>query len=89
MPRFISGLALIAVFAIAGCRAAPMYSPSDISFSVPPTAVQKVLTLEDYKNAIIRGGSKRGKYKPGKNKKGQGKRDMTRLSVRKDQKERQ
>jgi len=36
-----------------------------------------------------RGGSKRGKYKPGKNSKGQGKRGMTRLSVRKDQKERQ
>jgi hypothetical protein len=33
-----------------------------------------------------RGGSKRGKFKPGKNKLGRGKRNMTRLSVRKDQK---
>jgi hypothetical protein len=60
MPRIITGLALIAVFAIAGCRAAPMYSPSELAFVNPPTTVQKVLTLEDYKNAIIRGGSKRG-----------------------------
>ncbi|HUS54707.1 MAG TPA: hypothetical protein VMY41_11980 [Thermohalobaculum sp.] len=82
MPRFIAGLALIAVFAIAGCGAPPIYSesdlvlytvaaiagsrearmcsPSDIAFSEPPTTVQKVLTLEDYKNAIIRGGGKRG-----------------------------
>ena len=36
-------------------------------------------------NKTSRGGSKRGKFKPGKNRKGQGKRNMTRLSVRKDQ----
>jgi len=59
MPRLIAGLALITVLAIAGCRAAPMYSPSDIAFAKPPTSVQKALTMEDYKNAIIRGGSKR------------------------------
>jgi hypothetical protein len=37
-----------------------MYSPSDIAFAVPPTTVKKVLTMEDYKNAIILGGSQRG-----------------------------
>jgi len=60
MPRFIAGLALITVLAIAGCRAAPMYSPSDIAFATPPTSAVKMLTIDDYKNAIIRGGSKRG-----------------------------
>jgi hypothetical protein len=33
-----------------------MYSPSDIAFAEPPTTVKKVLTMEDYKNAILRGG---------------------------------
>ena len=60
MPRSIAGLTLIAALALAGCRAAPLYSPSDIAFAEPPTTVTKVLTMEDYKNAIIRGGSKRG-----------------------------
>ncbi len=60
MPRLIAGLTLIATLALAGCRAAPLYSPSDIAFAEPPTTVTKVLTMEDYKNAIIRGGSKRG-----------------------------
>jgi hypothetical protein len=59
MPRLIAGLALIAAFALAGCRAAPIYSPSDIAFAEPPTTVKKVLTMEDYKNAIILGGSRR------------------------------
>ena len=60
MPRLIAGLTLIAALALAGCRAAPMYSPSDIAFAEPPTTVKKVLTMEDYKNAIIVGGSQRG-----------------------------
>ena len=60
MTRLAASLSLIAVLAIAGCRAAPMYSPTDIAFAMPPTSVQKVLTAEDYQNAIIRGGSKRG-----------------------------
>ncbi len=57
MSRLIAGLTLIAALALAGCRAAPLYSPSDIAFAEPPTTVTKVLTMEDYKNAIIRGGS--------------------------------
>ena len=60
MSRLIAPLTLIAVLAIAGCRAAPMYSASDIAFAEPPASVQKVLTMEDYKNAILRGGTKRG-----------------------------
>ncbi len=60
MTKLIASLALIAALALAGCRAAPMYSPSDIAFAAPPATVVKVLTMDDYKNAIIRGGSKRG-----------------------------
>jgi hypothetical protein len=60
MPRLIAGLTLIAALALAGCRAAPIYNPSDIVFATPPTSVEKVLTVDDYKNAIIRGGAKRG-----------------------------
>ena len=60
MTRLVASLSLIAVLAIAGCRAAPMYSPTDIAFAIPPTSVQQVLTVEDYQNALIRGGSKRG-----------------------------
>ena len=60
MTRLVASLSLIAVLAIAGCRAAPMYSATDIAFAKPPTSVQQVLTVEDYQNAIIRGGSKRG-----------------------------
>ncbi len=60
MPRLIAGLTRIAALALAGCRAAPLYSPSDIAFAEPPTTVKKVLTMEDYKNAIIVGGSQRG-----------------------------
>jgi len=59
MPRLTACLTLIAVLILAGCRAAPIYSPSDIAFALPPSSVEKVLTLNDYKDAIIRGGSKR------------------------------
>jgi hypothetical protein len=41
MPRLIAGLTLIAALALAGCRAAPIYSPSDIAFATPPTSVEK------------------------------------------------
>ena len=60
MSKLITSLALITALALAGCRAAPMYSPSDIAFADPPTTVVKVLTMEDYKNAILLGGVKRG-----------------------------
>lgn len=56
MPRLIAGLTLIGALALAGCRAAPMYSPADIAFAEPSASVEKVLTMEDYKNAILRGG---------------------------------
>ena len=60
MPRLIAGLTLIAALALAGCRAAPMYSPTDIAFAESLTTSSKVLTMEDYKNAIILGGGQRG-----------------------------
>jgi hypothetical protein len=59
MPRFIVGLALISVLALMGCRAAPLYNATDIAFTAPPTSVTRVLTMDDYKDAIIRGGAKR------------------------------
>lgn len=60
MPRLIAGLTLAAALAVAGCRAAPIYNPSDIAFASPPTSVDKVLTMADYENAIVRGGAERG-----------------------------
>ena len=59
MLRFFAGLAVIAVLIVAGCRANPIYNPSDVAFTIP-TSSSKALTLEEYKNAIIRGGSRRG-----------------------------
>ena len=56
MPRLIAGLILIAALALAGCRMAPMYDATDIVYAEPPASVEKVLTMEDYKNAILRGG---------------------------------
>jgi hypothetical protein len=37
-----------------------MYSPTDVAFVTPESSVEKVLTLDEYRDAIIRGGSKRG-----------------------------
>ena len=61
MRRIIPVLAVAAIIALAGCRAVPMHNPSDIAFA-EPAAVESTprLTLEDYKNAIIRAGAKRG-----------------------------
>jgi hypothetical protein len=59
MPKLFAGLALIAVLALAGCRTAPLYDASGVAFTTPPTSVKRVLTMDDYKDAIIRGGAKR------------------------------
>jgi hypothetical protein len=59
MTRALAGLVLIAAVALAGCRTAPLYDASDIAFNNPPTSVKRVLTQDDYRDAIIRGGAKR------------------------------
>lgn len=59
MPRFFAGLALVAVLVLTGCRTAPLYDATEIAFTTPPTSVARVLTMDDYKDAIIRGGSRR------------------------------
>ena len=59
MPKFLASLTLIAILALAGCRAAPMYNATDVVFTQPLTTVEKVLTIEDYKNAIRMSGTDR------------------------------
>lgn len=48
------------VAAVAGCRAAPIENPTDIAFAPPAGAVQSQLTLQDYRDAIVRAGAQRG-----------------------------
>lgn len=60
MTRYLTSLALLSILVLAGCRAAPIYNASDVAFTIPPTSSQKELTLDDYKDAIIRGGARRG-----------------------------
>ncbi len=59
MSRSIAAVLLVAALAVAGCRAETVYNPTDIAYA--PAATQtRALTETDYKNAIIRAGSKRG-----------------------------
>ncbi len=59
MSRSIAAVLLVAALAVAGCRAETVYNPTDIAYA--PAATQtRALTQTDYKNAIIRAGTKRG-----------------------------
>lgn len=58
MKPFLAGALLVLALAIAGCRAAPIYNPEDVAFATAPEP--KALTLDDYRDAIIRAGAKRG-----------------------------
>ena len=60
MPRLLIGLAFIAALTLAGCRVAPLYNANEITFAAPPTSTVKEFTLDDYRNAIIRAGARRG-----------------------------
>lgn len=60
MLRIVPALAVAVVIAVAGCRAAPIHNPSDIAFPEPAVSGKPTLTLEDYRNAIIRAGARRG-----------------------------
>ena len=57
MLRSFALLAIVSVLALSGCRAAPIYNATDIAFATP---VQRSLSLNDYRAAIIRAGAKRG-----------------------------
>lgn len=59
MNRLAVSLLLVAALAVAGCRAETVYNPTDIAYA--PAATQtRALTQTDYKNAIIRAGTRRG-----------------------------
>ena len=60
MSKVIPALAVAVVLALAGCRSAPLHNPTDIAFPEPAASSMPRLTLEDYKDAIIRAGAKRG-----------------------------
>lgn len=57
MRTFLKGALIVTMLAVAGCRAAPLYNATDLTFAQPAT--QATLSLEDYKKAIIRAGAKR------------------------------
>ena len=59
MRRSISVLLAVAAVAVAGCRAEPVYNPTDIAYAPAATATRS-LSRTDYKNAIIRAGTQRG-----------------------------
>ena len=59
MHRSIAVLLLIGAVAVTGCRAEPIYNPTDIAYAPAVTTTQS-LSRADYKNAIIRAGTERG-----------------------------
>lgn len=59
MLHLVRGVLLVSLIAIAGCRVAPIYNASNVSFAQPAVA-SKTLELSDYRNAIIRAGANRG-----------------------------
>ncbi|MFK7944698.1 MAG: hypothetical protein AB8B85_17565 [Paracoccaceae bacterium] len=60
MTRTMTGLLLVAILAVAGCRNMPVYNPQNVSFAPSAASSSKQLRLKDFKNAIIRAGAKRG-----------------------------
>ncbi len=59
MHRSIAVLLLVAAVAVAGCRAETVYNPTDVAYA-PAATTTRALSRTDYKNAIIRAGTKRG-----------------------------
>lgn len=60
MSRILTGLMVVAVLSVAGCRATPIYNATDIGYAGSAASSARVLTLEDYRDAIVRAGAKRG-----------------------------
>lgn len=50
---------VLSLIVVAGCRVAPLYTATDVSFASAATNTSP-LTLNDYKKAIIRAGANRG-----------------------------
>ncbi|MEM7744627.1 MAG: hypothetical protein AAF409_13050 [Pseudomonadota bacterium] len=50
---------LLSLFAVAGCRVAPLYNVNDATFPLPAAPSQQ-LGMDDYRNAIVRAGANRG-----------------------------
>lgn len=59
MIRTVTGLMLVAVLAMAGCRTAPVYNAENVAFA-PAASSTRSLSLRDVQNAIIRAGATRG-----------------------------
>lgn len=58
MIAVVRGLLLISLIAVAGCRMGTIYNANGVNYVEPATTKQN-LTLEQYKNAIIRAGTRR------------------------------
>lgn len=54
------GALLLSAIVLSGCRAEPVLTIQNETFAVPAAANPQTLTLDDYKNAIIRAGASRG-----------------------------
>lgn len=60
MLRPLVVMAFLGMLALAGCRAAPIYNPTDVAFAPAAVGAHEHFTLADYRDAIIRAGAKRG-----------------------------
>jgi len=58
MITVVRGLLLVTLIAVAGCRMNPIYNANGVNYVQPATA-KKNLSLGEYKNAIIRAGTRR------------------------------
>lgn len=59
MTRMMTGMLLVAILAVAGCRTAPIYNAQDVAFA-PAASSTRSLSMREVQNAIIRAGSTRG-----------------------------
>ena len=58
MTRTMTGLLLVAILAVAGCRTAPIYNAQNVAFA-PAASSAKSVSMRDVQNAIIRAGASR------------------------------
>ncbi|MEM7057561.1 MAG: hypothetical protein AAF557_08225 [Pseudomonadota bacterium] len=58
MITILRGLLLVSLIAVAGCRMGAIYNANNVTFAQPATSTQS-LSLSQYKNAIIRAGTRR------------------------------
>jgi hypothetical protein len=60
MKLKLAGAILLSTLVLAGCRAEPVLNIQNEPFALTAAADPQTLTLDDYKNAIIRAGAARG-----------------------------